>query len=78
MVGPAVVGARSCPHATCEGLAALELRGALTSATDPREIWMGGLAALVKGWAPAHASDPPRAADRIPSFLSPSMKPAPL
>jgi AcrR family transcriptional regulator len=39
-------------HATCEGLAAAELRGTLAHTNDPAEIWVGGLAALVKGWHP--------------------------
>lgn len=39
-------------HATCEGLAAAELRGTLAHTTDPVEIWVGGLAALVNGWHP--------------------------
>ncbi len=33
-------------HATCEGLAAAELRGALAHTTDPVGIWVDGLAAL--------------------------------
>jgi transcriptional regulator with XRE-family HTH domain len=40
-------------HATCEGLAAAELRGTLAHTTDPMGIWVGGLAALVRGWHPA-------------------------
>lgn len=40
-------------HATCEGLAAAELRGALPLTTDPADIWQGGLTALVRGWRPA-------------------------
>ena len=39
-------------HATCEGLAALELRGALAPTTEPAEIWTGALAALIRGWHP--------------------------
>ena len=45
-------------HATCEGLAAAELRGALAHTTDPVGIWVGGLAALVKGWHPASCQHP--------------------
>ena len=45
-------------HATCEGLAAAELRGALAHSTDPAELWAGGLAALVKGWCPADFQQP--------------------
>jgi len=45
-------------HATCEGLAAAELRGALAHTTDPVAIWVGGLAALVKGWHPAGSPHP--------------------
>lgn len=39
-------------HAMCEGLAAVELRGTLAHTNDPAGIWVGGLAALVKGWHP--------------------------
>ena len=39
-------------HATCEGLAALELRGALAHTTNPVDIWVGGLSALITGWHP--------------------------
>ena len=39
-------------HATCEGLAAAELRGTLAHTNDPVGIWVGGLAALVRGWQP--------------------------
>lgn len=46
-------------HATCEGLAAAELRGALAHTTDPVGIWVGGLTALVKGWQPARSPQPP-------------------
>ena len=42
-------------HATCEGLAAAELRGALAHTTDPAAIWLGGLSAMIKGWHPASA-----------------------
>jgi AcrR family transcriptional regulator len=45
-------------HATCEGLAAAELRGAFAHTTDPAGIWVGGLAALVKGWQPADFPQP--------------------
>lgn len=47
-------------HATCEGLAAAELRGALAHTTDPIEVWVGGLAALVKGWHPEASGDRPQ------------------
>jgi AcrR family transcriptional regulator len=43
-------------HATCEGLAAAELRGALAHTTDPATTWIGGLAAMIKGWHPDGAS----------------------
>ena len=46
-------------HAICEGLAALELRGALAHTTDPAEIWVSALAALAKGWHPASSPQPP-------------------
>ena len=46
-------------HATCEGLAAAELRGTLPHTTDPVQIWAGGLTALVKGWHPAGPPHPP-------------------
>ena len=46
-------------HATCEGLAAAELRGALAPITEPAEIWTGALAALIKGWHPATSPQPP-------------------
>ena len=39
-------------HALCEGLAALELRGALPHA-DAERIWRDALAALVAGWTAA-------------------------
>jgi len=45
-------------HATCEGLAAAELRGALAHTSDPEGLWVGGLAALVKGWQPAGSPQP--------------------
>ena len=45
-------------HAICEGLAALELRGALAHTTDPAEIWASALAALAKGWHPATSPQP--------------------
>jgi len=45
-------------HATCEGLAAAELRGALAHTTDPAGIWVSGLAALVRGWHPAASPQP--------------------
>lgn len=48
-----LLAAASQFHATCEGLAAAELRGALAHTTDPVGIWVGGLTALVKGWHPA-------------------------
>jgi len=48
-------------HATCEGLAAGELRGALAHTADPAGIWEGGLTALVKGWHPATGSPQPPA-----------------
>lgn len=46
-------------HATCEGLAAAELRGTIAHTTDPVETWVGGLAALVKGWHPAGCPQTP-------------------
>ncbi len=45
-------------HATCEGLAAAELRGTLAHTTDPVGIWVSGLAALVRGWHPAGCPQP--------------------
>ena len=46
-------------HATCEGLAAVELRGALAHTTDPISIWVGGLAAMIQGWHPAGSPQRP-------------------
>jgi AcrR family transcriptional regulator len=40
-------------HALCEGLAAMELRGAMTRGEEER-IWRDGLTALVAGLAVAH------------------------
>ena len=45
-------------HATCEGLAAAELRGTLAHTTDPVGIWVSGLAALVRGWHPGACPQP--------------------
>ena len=42
-------------HGTCEGLAALELRGTFFEVGDAEQIWKGGLSALVSGWRPAPA-----------------------
>ena len=45
-------------HATCEGLAAAELRGTLAHTSDPMGIWVSGLAALVRGWHPPACPQP--------------------
>jgi AcrR family transcriptional regulator len=42
-------------HALCEGLAALELRGALGHTTNPEDIWVGALSTLIRGWQPGVA-----------------------
>lgn len=55
--GPLLVAASQF-HATCEGLAAAELRGALAHTSDPEGIWMGALTALVKGWHPTGCQHP--------------------
>lgn len=50
-------------HATCEGLAAAELRGALAHTTDPVGIWVDGLAALSRDGTRQAAPNHPRGVD---------------
>lgn len=53
-----LLAAASQFHATCEGLAAAELRGTLAQAANPISIWVGGLTALITGWHPAGCQNP--------------------